>query len=79
METFCGYCNQTFEHGWDKCPNCGRKTAPLTEAHKPKKGEELLLLSGTAAARVGDPYVYTREDLEKDLEDDPVTTEDDVA
>ena len=45
-ETFCGFCNRVFKDGRSQC-DCGRKTAPMTDAHRKPN---VMLLSGTAAA-----------------------------
>jgi hypothetical protein len=70
-ETFCAFCNQVLEDGRQKCTNCGRNTAPMTDAHR-KPG--ILLLSGLGAARLWDPppMTYTKEKMDEDLRDDPV-------
>jgi len=75
LGTFCAYCNCKFIDGRQKCP-CGRQTRPLTPDHLKRN---VLLLSGTGAARIWDTdpvYVpdpeYTEEEMRRDLEDDPL-------
>ena len=58
--TFCGYCNRVFEDSLSTC-SCGRKTAPMTDAHR-EPG--VILLSGIAAAKVWEDWDREMESLE---------------
>ena len=71
--TFCGYCNRVFEDSLSTC-SCGRKTAPMTDAHR-EPG--VILLSGIAAAKVWDEeVVYTEEDFREDWDREMESLED---